>query len=137
MCFCSDKDDAGRQLDPTKVAAATAIQTPGDATELSQEGVATLDSTTDATHARLSATATLGRLHPKASRVGAGVSGAVAVGTIGTGTRQIPWVRAISRRFSGRRLHDHRFQDCSGLHTVVGPRLGHHGSQRQAVFLGR
>jgi hypothetical protein len=137
MCFCSDKDDAGRQLDPTEIAARTAIQSPSNATELGEEGVSSLDCTPNATHARLSGATAFGRLHPKASRVGAGVGGAVAIGTVGTGTRQIPWVRVSGRRFSGWRLHDHRFQDRLGLHTVVGPRLGHHGSQREAVFLGR
>ena len=137
MCFRSDKDDTGGQLDPTEIAARTAIQTPSDATELREEGMPTLDSATNAAHARLSGAATLGRFHPKAGRLGAGLAGAVAISTVGTGTRQIPRVGAVRRRFGGRRLHDHRFQDRLGLHAVVGPRLGHHDAQRQAVFLGR
>jgi hypothetical protein len=50
MCFRSDKDNAGRQFDPTEIAAATAIQTPGDATELGEKGVSTLDSAADTSH---------------------------------------------------------------------------------------
>src|SRR5262245_53792292 len=79
MRFRSDKDDAGRQLDPTEIAARTTIQTPSDATELSQKGVPTLDGATNAAHARLAGATTLGRLHPKARRVGEGVGGAVAI----------------------------------------------------------
>lgn len=137
MCFRSDKDDAGRQLDPTEIAARTAIQTPSDATELSEEGVSTLDGATNAAYTRLPSPTTLGRLHPKASRVGAGVGRAVAIGTIGTGTRQVPWVRIVHGRFGGRRLHDHRRQDRLGLHAVIGPRLGDNGAQRQTPFVGR
>jgi hypothetical protein len=34
-------------------------------------------------------------------------------------------------------LHHHRLQHRLGLDPVVGPRLGHHGAQRQAMFLRR
>lgn len=137
MRFRSDKDDAGRQLNPTEIAARTAIQAPSDATELSEEGVSTLDGATNAAHARLPGPITLGRLHAKTRRVGAGLGRAVAIGTVGTGTRQIPHVRVVHGRFGGRRLYDHRFQDRLGLHAIVGSRLGDHGAQRQAVFVGR
>jgi hypothetical protein len=137
MCFRSDKDDAGRQFDPTEIAAATAIQTPGDAAELGEKGVSPLDSAADATHSWLTHAATLGRLHPKARRVGAVVGGAVAIGAVGTSMGQIPRVWVVHRGFSGWRLHDHRFQDLLGLHAIVGSRLGHDDAQRQTVFLSR
>ena len=128
MRFCSDKDDASRQLNPTEVATATAIQTPGDAAELGEKGVSTLHRAADAAHPRLTRATPLGCLHPKACRVGAAVRGAVAIGAVGTGTRQIPWVGVGHWGFDGRRLHDHRFQDRLGLHAVVGPRLGDDGA---------
>jgi hypothetical protein len=137
MCFRSNKDDAGRQLDPAEVPSGTAIQTPGNATELGEKSMATLDGATDAADSRLPGTATLGRLHPKARRLGAGVGGTVAIGTIGTGTRQIPWVRVVHGRFGKRRLNHHRFQDRLGLDAIVGSCLGDNGAQRQAVLLGR
>jgi hypothetical protein len=137
MCFRSNKDDAGRQLDPAEIASGTAIQTPGNAPELGEKSMATLHGATDAADARLPGAATLGRLHPKASRVGAGVAGTVAIGTIGTSTRQIPWVRVIHGRCGGWRLHDHRCQDRLRLNAIIGPRLGDNDAQRQAVFLGR
>jgi hypothetical protein len=104
---------------------------------LGEKGVPTLDGATDAAHARLPAATTPGRLHPKARRVGAGIGRAVAIGAVGTGTRQIPRVRIDHGRFGGRRLHDHRLQDGLRLHAIVGPRLGNNGTQRQAAFLGR
>ena len=137
MCFRSDKDDAGGQLDPTEIAARATIQPSGDAAELGQEGMATLDGAADAAHPRLAGVTASGRLHPEAGRVGAGVGGAVAIGAVGTGTRQIPRVRAVRGPFGGRRPHDHRLQNNLRLHPVVGPRLGHHGAQRQATLLGR
>jgi hypothetical protein len=69
MCFCSDKDEAGRQLAPAEIAAATAIQAPGNAAELGQKGAAPLDSAADASHPRLPRATPFGRLHPKACRV--------------------------------------------------------------------
>jgi len=69
MCFRPDKDDAGRQLDPTEIPPGTAIQTPGNATELGEKGMPTLDGTTDAAHPRLPGTTAFGRLHPKTRRV--------------------------------------------------------------------
>jgi len=137
MCFRSDKDDAGGQLDPTEIAARATIQPSGDAAELGEESMAALDGTTDAADPRLPGVTASGRLHPEAGRVGAGVGGAVAIGAVGTGTRQIPRVRAVRGPFGGRRPHDHRLQNNLRLHAVVGPRLGHHGAQRQAAFLGR
>jgi hypothetical protein len=130
MCFRSNKDDTGRQLNPTEIAARTAIQSPSDATELGEKSMATLDGATNAADSRLPRAATLRCLHPKARRVGAGVGGTVAVGTVGTGTRQISGVRIVHGRFGRRRLHDHRFQDRLGLHAVVGPRFGDHDAQR-------
>jgi hypothetical protein len=124
MCFRSNKDDAGRQLDPAQIPSGTAIQTPSNAAELGEKSMATLDGATNTADARLPGVATLGRLHPKAGCVGAGVGGTVAIGAIGTGTRQIPWVRVIHGCFGGGRLHDHRFQDRLGLDAIVGPRLG-------------
>src|SRR5262249_40707071 len=43
MCFRPDKDDAGRQLDPTEIPPGTAIQTPGDAAKLGEKSVSTRD----------------------------------------------------------------------------------------------
>jgi hypothetical protein len=137
MCFCSDKDDAGRQLNPAEIAAATTIQTPGNAAELSQKGVAPLDGAANTSYPRLPRTTPLGRLHPKARRVGAAIGGPVAIGAVGTDTRQVSWVWVVHRGFGWRRLHDHRFQNCLGLHAVVGPGLGHDRPQGETVFLGR
>jgi hypothetical protein len=137
MCFRSDKDDAGRQLDPTQIPSGIAIQTPSNATELGQKRMPSLDGATDATDPRLPRASALGRLHPKARRLGAGLGGAVAIGAIGTGMRQIPWVRGGYRGFRWRRLHDHRLQYGLRLHAVVGPRLGNGGTQRQTVLFGR
>jgi hypothetical protein len=87
MRFCSDKDDASRQLNPTEVVAATAIQTPRDAAELGEKGVSTLHGAAYVAHPRLTRAPPLGRLHPKARRLGAAVRGAVAIGAVGTGAR--------------------------------------------------
>jgi hypothetical protein len=130
MCFRSNKDDTGRQLDPAEIASSTAIQTPGNAAELGEKSMPTLDGTTDATDSRLPSAAAFGRLHPKARRVGAGIGRTIAVSAIGTGTRQIPRVRLGYRRFCRRRLHHHRLQHRLGLYAIVSPRLGHDSTQR-------
>ena len=137
MCFRPDKDDAGRQLDPTEIPSGTAIQPSSYATELGEKGMPTLDRAADPADPRLSGATAFGRLHPKARRVGAGIGRAVTIGTIGTGTGQIPQVGVGYRRFRRRRLHHHRLQHRLGLHAIVGPRLGHDGTQRQTVFFGR
>ncbi len=137
MCFRSDEDDAGRQLDPTEIASATTIQTPSNAAELGQKGVAPLDGAADTPHPRLPRATPLGRLHPKARRVGTAIAGPVAIGAVRTSTRQVPWVWVVHRGFGRRRLHDHRFQDRLGLHAVVGPGLGHDRPQGETVFFGR
>jgi hypothetical protein len=137
MGFRPDKDDAGRQLDPAEIPACAAIQPPGDATELGQERMPTLDGAADATNPRLPGATPFGRLHPKAGGVGAGLAGAVAVGAIGTGAREIPRVGVGYRGLGGRRLHDHRLQYRLGLHAVVGRGLGHDRPQGQAVLVGR
>jgi hypothetical protein len=107
MGFRSDKDDAGRQLDPAEIPSGAAIQAPGDATELGEKRMPAFDGAADATDPRLPGATAFGRLHPKASGVGAGVGRAVAVGAIGTGARQIPRVGVGDRRCRWRRLHDH------------------------------
>jgi hypothetical protein len=137
MCFRSDKDDAGRQLDPTEIPSRTAIQAPGDATELGEKGVPTLDGAADAADTGLPGAAALGRLHPKTRRVGASIAGAVAVGTIGTGAGQIPRVRVGHGGFRRWWSHDQRLQHRLRLHAVVGPRLGHDGAQWQTASFGR
>jgi hypothetical protein len=137
MCFRSDKDDTGRQLDPTEIAAAPTIQTPGNAAELGQKGVAALDGAADTPYPRLPRATPLGRLHSKARRVGAAAAGPVAIGTVGTSTRQVPWIGLVHRGFGWRRLHDHRLQDRLGLHAVVGPGFGHDRPQGEPVFLRR
>jgi hypothetical protein len=137
MCFRPDKDDAGRQLNPTEIPSGTTIQPSRDASELGQKGMPTLDRAADPADSRLAGAAAFGRLHPEARRVGAGIGRAVAVGAIGTGTGQIPRVGVGHRRFRRRRLHHHRLQHCLGLDAVVGSRFGHDGTQRQAVFVGR
>jgi hypothetical protein len=137
MCLRSDKDDAGCQLDPTKIPSGATIQSSGDAAELGEKGMPTLDRTADAADPRRSAPTAFGRLHPKARRVGAGIGRAVALGSIGTGTRQIAHVGVGYRGFGRRRRHDHRLEHRLRLHAIVGTGRGHDGTQRQAVFLGR
>jgi hypothetical protein len=136
MCFRSNKDDAGRQLDPAEIPSGTAIQTPGNAAELGEKSMPTLDCTADATDSRLPGAAAFGRLHPKARRVGASVGRAIAVGTIGTGTRQIARVRLSHGRFCRRWLQHHRLQHRLGLYAIVSPRLGHDNTERETVFFG-
>jgi hypothetical protein len=130
MCFRSDKDDAGRQLNPAEIPSATAIQPSGDATELGEKGMSTLDRTADAAHSRHAGASAFGRLHAKARRVGAGSGRAVAIGTIRTGTGQIPRIRLGYWGFRRRRLHYHRLEHRLGLDAIVGARLGHHDAQR-------
>ena len=99
--------------------------------------MATLHGTADAAHPRLPGLAAPGGLQPETGRVGPGLSGAVAIRPIGPRTRQVARVRGSHGNIRRRRLDNHRLQDRLGLYAVVGPRLGHHGAQRQATLLGR
>jgi hypothetical protein len=137
MGFRPDKDDTGRQLDPAEIPSGAAIQAPGDTAELCQKRMPTLDGAADATDPRLPGPTALGRFHPKAGCVGAGLGGAVAIGPIGTGVGQIARVGLGHRPLRRWRLQDHRLQHGLRLHSVIGARLGYDRPQGKAPLVGR
>src|SRR5512144_1001988 len=123
------EDHASRQLNPTQEPLSRPIQAPANPPKLSEEIVTALYGLANSTNARLPLTPRR-RLQAEAGRRGPFPGRLIAVGPIGLGGGETPWIGLPGGGRRCWRWHDQRGEQPLGMATVVGIGRGHDHPQR-------